>query len=86
MKVSSKSIHVPQRICIIYSTGMAGFMFGVLPLLAVGGILMLVSLLLCLYLYRLRRVGLGTQGYKIVSSSIHVVSCSWLARAAVTWR
>ena len=46
---------------------MAFFGYGLWPLLAVGGLLLMISLLFCLYLYRLRRIAEAEKGFKMVS-------------------
>jgi len=45
---------------------MAFFGYGIWPLLAVAGLLLLMSLMFCLYLYRLRRLGEREAGFKLV--------------------
>ena len=46
---------------------MAFLGYGVWPLLAFGGFLLLICMAFCLYLYRLRNLGYREQGFKLVS-------------------
>lgn len=49
--------------------------YGLWPLLAVGGMLLMISLLFCLYLYRLRKMGDVDKGFKIVSTFSEMCCC-----------
>ena len=69
---------------------MAFLGYGVWPLLAFGGFLLLICMAFCLYLYRLRNLGYREQGFKLVSlqhphkrmlSSFHLVSGIFITNA-----